>query len=166
MLEPIAVALACVGMKLQSESPAKDFVCNIFRDQREKLIGELTLEELCSYLHALSLYQIEGLLSSNRYEAPFSSAELHHEYLIKITRRLSRTHRAVLLGTILDDQWETWTVAETFRRTFYLVFLVHHLLGSSKKLIPTYFEPLLSLAELRPLRLPLRRRFMGCAERG
>lgn len=41
MLEPIAVALACVGMKLQSQSPAKDFVCNIFRDQREKLIGEL-----------------------------------------------------------------------------------------------------------------------------
>lgn len=46
--------------------------------------GTQTLEELCSYLHALSLYQIEGLLSSNRYEAPFSSAELHHEYLIKV----------------------------------------------------------------------------------
>ncbi|KAJ5106939.1 hypothetical protein N7456_003614 [Penicillium angulare] len=157
--EPIAVALACVGMKFQSQSPAKKFVCNVFRDQREKLIGELadgtqTLEELCSYLHALSIYQIEGLLSSNRYEAPFSSAELHHEYLIKMTRRLSRTHRAVLLGNIPDDQWETWTVAEAFRRTFYLVFLVHHLLGASKKLIPAYFEPLLDLAELRPLRLP------------
>ncbi|KAJ5660836.1 uncharacterized protein N7484_000208 [Penicillium longicatenatum] len=159
MPEPIAIALACVGMKLQSQSPAKNFVCNTFRDQREKIIAELptgpqSLEDICSYLHALSIYQIEGLLSSNRYEAPFSSAELHHEYLIKMTRRLGQTHHAILLGSSPETQWETWFVNETFRRTFYLVFLIHHLLGASKRLMPAYFEPLLALAELRLLRLP------------
>ncbi|KAJ5759694.1 hypothetical protein N7520_006850 [Penicillium odoratum] len=165
MPEPIAVALACVGMKLPSQGLAKNFVCNTFRDQRQKVIAQLdnnggqptspqSLEDICSYLHALSIYQIEGLLSSNRYEAPFSSAELYHEYLIKMMRRMSQTHRAVLLGSSSEDQWETWFVNETFRRIFYLVFLVHHLLGASKSLMPAYFEPLLPLVDLRPLQLP------------
>lgn len=45
MPEPIAVALACVGMKLHSEQSGLGFVCDIFRDQRDKLIKEL----VCGY---------------------------------------------------------------------------------------------------------------------
>ena len=41
MPEPIAVALACVGMKLHSDQSGLPFVCDIFRDQRDKLIREL-----------------------------------------------------------------------------------------------------------------------------
>lgn len=47
MPEPIAVALACVGMKLHSEQSGLGFVCDIFRDQRDKLIKELV--RCCAY---------------------------------------------------------------------------------------------------------------------
>jgi hypothetical protein len=39
--EPIAVALACVGMKLHSEQSGLQFVCSTFRDQSDKLIKRL-----------------------------------------------------------------------------------------------------------------------------
>jgi hypothetical protein len=44
MPEPIAVALACVGMKMHAEQSGLPFVCNIFCDQREKLLKELVSE--------------------------------------------------------------------------------------------------------------------------
>lgn len=41
MPQPIAIALACVGMKMHAESAGLPFVCNIFRDQKDKLINDL-----------------------------------------------------------------------------------------------------------------------------
>lgn len=41
MPQPIAEALACVGMKMHSEQPGLQFVCDVFQDQRDKLIKEI-----------------------------------------------------------------------------------------------------------------------------
>ena len=59
MPEPIAVALACVGMKLHSEQSGLGFVCDIFRDQRDKLIKELV--RFCEYC-ALKIYLLNLLI--------------------------------------------------------------------------------------------------------
>lgn len=41
MPKPISVALACVGMKLHSEQLGLAFVCDTFRERRDKLVKEL-----------------------------------------------------------------------------------------------------------------------------
>lgn len=68
--EPIAVALACVGMKLHSEQSGLGFVCGIFRDRREKLIQEsvCVMNAFCRYkLQALALTPRPLAMSSPPY---------------------------------------------------------------------------------------------------
>ncbi|KAL2132842.1 hypothetical protein VTI74DRAFT_3241 [Chaetomium olivicolor] len=153
MPEPIAVALACVGMKLHSEQSGLGFVCDIFRDQRDKLIKELPSlsdnhEQVCVTLHAMCIYQIEGLLSENRYTSKLATAVLHHEYLVRATQRLLRklhtTSPSLLSDAVSSDlDWDTWAVRESLRRTIFLIVIIHQLLGITKTLDPAYFEPLL-----------------------
>lgn len=53
--EPIAVAMACVGMKLHSEQSGLAFVCDTFRERRDKLIKQL--------VRGLSDHWVAGQLS-------------------------------------------------------------------------------------------------------
>lgn len=41
-------------------------------------------EKVCATLHAMCIYQIEGLLSQNRYNSKLATAVLHHEYLVRV----------------------------------------------------------------------------------
>ncbi|KAH6634748.1 hypothetical protein B0J18DRAFT_29783 [Chaetomium sp. MPI-SDFR-AT-0129] len=166
MPEPIAVALACVGMKLHSEESGLRFVCDIFRDQRDKLIKELpTLsdnhEQVCASLHAMCIYQIEGLLSENRYNSKLATAVLHHEYLVRATRRLIKRLQTTttFLTTPLPTSsstpdWDTWAIQESLRRSIFLLVIIHHLLGITKTLDPAYFEPLLPPGVAESIALP------------
>ncbi|KAK4141754.1 uncharacterized protein C8A04DRAFT_13823 [Dichotomopilus funicola] len=166
MPEPIAVALACVGMKLHSEESGLRFVCDIFRDQRDKLIKELpTLsdnhEQVCASLHAMCIYQIEGLLSENRYNSKLATAVLHHEYLVRATRRLIKRLQTTttFLSTPLstsnsNPDWDTWAIQESLRRSIFLLVIIHHLLGITRTLDPAYFEPLLPPGVAESIVLP------------
>ena len=107
---PIAEALACVAMKTHSEQSGMKLVCQVFQNQRDKLIKELVstrieprdraagadvrqptltnqqdLVDICLSLHAMCIYQIEGLLSNTRYESRLATAVLHQEYLIRVS---------------------------------------------------------------------------------
>ncbi|KAF2806147.1 uncharacterized protein BDZ99DRAFT_395319 [Mytilinidion resinicola] len=152
MPEPIAVALACVGMKMHAEQSGLPFVCNIFCDQREKLLKDLPsmcgkYEEITAALHAMCIYQIEGLLSENRYDSKLSPAVLHQEYLIRMTRRITKqlerdAPQFFDSPTASNMPWATWTIHESLRRVLFLLMIIHQLLGATKILDPVYFEPL------------------------
>ncbi|EFY85510.1 hypothetical protein MAC_08457 [Metarhizium acridum CQMa 102] len=172
MPQPIAEALACVGMKMHSEQPGLQFVCDVFQDQRDKLIKEIPstsdrndLEGVCALLHAMCIYQIEGLLSDNRYSSKLATAVLHHEYLVRATRRLlidlekpvavnKRPYSVLSSPTPASMSWSTWLVHESLRRTVFLIFIIHHLLGVAKILDPAYFEPLFPQDLFDAIQLP------------
>lgn len=104
-------------------------------------------EELVAALHAMCIYQIEGLLSDKRYDSKLSPAVLHQEYLVRMTRRLVQKLSANVpdFFAALDDSkvtWEIWTVHESLRRILFLLMIIHQLLGATKMLDPAYFEPL------------------------
>jgi hypothetical protein len=85
MPEPIAVALACVGMKLQSQSPAKNFFCNTFRDQREKITAELVSLLFCVRISRILMEASQPVPRTSRISARtstlYSSIKLKVFYL-------------------------------------------------------------------------------------
>jgi hypothetical protein len=106
-------------------------------------------EEITAALHAMCIYQIEGLLSENRYDSKLSPAVLHQEYLIRMTRRitkqLDRDAPQFFASAIASNlPWETWTIHESLRRVLFLLMIIHQLLGATKIVDPVYFEPLFS----------------------
>lgn len=151
LAEPIAIALCCVSANQQYVDSSLPFLCNLINTERQRLVNEFptkseNLEDAMAALHAMCIYQIETILvfrSRRSVKTQLSSAELHHHFLLQMTRRLCRKHLECLSlkdNTAID--WHTWTTAETLRRTTFLVDMVNELSYYSKALELVYYEPL------------------------
>lgn len=161
LAEPIAVALCCVSASLQSVESSVPFVCRMINDERENLINDFpmkseNLEDAIAVLHAMCIYQIETILrirSQKPINQRVSSTELYHHFLLKMTRRLCQQH---IEGVSLMDNtaisWHCWTMAETLRRTTFLVHMVNELSYHTNALNGVYYE---SLHEALLLDMPL-----------
>ena len=98
------------------------------------------------------IYQILGLLCfHNRTDrvqpdriSGTKHAELHHPFLLKMSRRLCQKHAGILRteprGAGMN--WKDWVLAETLRRTLFLVSLVNDLACRIRALNPIYYEEL------------------------
>jgi hypothetical protein len=151
LAEPVAIALCCVSANQQCVESSFPFVCKMINNERERLVNEFptkseNLEEALTVLHAMCIYQIETILAL-RLQRPvkqqISSAELYHHFLLKMTRRLCQEH---IEGLSLKDNhaihWQRWTMAETLRRTTYLVNMVNELSYHTNALKSVYHESL------------------------
>ncbi|KAL8768145.1 MAG: hypothetical protein Q9209_005536 [Squamulea sp. 1 TL-2023] len=151
LAEPIAIALCCVSANLQSVESSLPFLCKTINAERERLVAGFStksenLEDAMAALHAMCIYQIETILvfrSQKSAKQRISSGELYHHFLLKMTRRLCQEHmeRTSLKDTTTVD-WYTWTIAETLRRTTFLVNMVNELSYYTNALNPAYYEPL------------------------
>jgi hypothetical protein len=151
LAEPIAVALCCISANQQRVESSLPFVCKMFNDERERLVNEFptkaeNLEDALASLHAMCIYQIETILvlqSHNSMKSKISSAQLYHHFLLKMTRRLCQEHlkEASLKGDIANE-WHSWTLAETLRRTTFLVSMVNELSYHTNSINRVYYESL------------------------
>ncbi|KAL1892595.1 hypothetical protein Sste5346_006880 [Sporothrix stenoceras] len=160
---PLAVAFACVSMKMHMEGEGKEFVCETMSQERDKLIKQLpsildNYEDTCVILQALCIYGIEALIAANRFPSRLNLAVLHHEYLVRATRRLLQQIANTslegcfsnsFLGSpyVVTVDWKTWVVHESLRRTLFLVYIIHELLHGAETLDHAYFEPLFTKEE-------------------
>lgn len=161
LAEPIAVALCCISANQQCVESSFSFVCKMFDDERERLVNEFptkaeNLEDALASLHAMCIYQIETILvlrSQNSVKQKISSAQLYHHFLLKMTRRLCQEHLkgAPLKGDIASE-WQSWTLAETLRRTSFLVSMVNELSYHTNSINQVYYE---SLHESLVMDMPL-----------
>ena len=161
LAEPIAVALCCVSANQQRVESSLPFVCKMINDERERLVNEFptkseSLEDALAALHAMCIYQIVTILatqSQKSVEQKISSAQLYHHFLLKMTRRLCQEH---FEGASLKDdtasEWQSWTIAETLRRTSFLVSMVNELSYHIKSINRVYYE---SLHESLVMDMPL-----------
>ena len=149
--EPLAVALCCVSASRQSVESSNPFVASIIDDRRDALVNSFpskteNLEDAIAILHAMCIYQIETILASrNRKQTKPRSMnkDLYHHFLLKMTRLLCRQHLDIL--TSKDNStasWSSWTLAETLRRTVFLVDMVNELSYHTQALDSIYHEPL------------------------
>ncbi|KAL8887732.1 MAG: hypothetical protein Q9215_004734 [Flavoplaca cf. flavocitrina] len=151
LAEPIAIALCCVSANLQSVESSLPFLCKTINAERERLVARFStksenLEDAMAALHAMCIYQIETILVFRSHKSAkqrISSGELYHHFLLKMTRRLCQEHmeRISLKDTTTVD-WYTWTIAESLRRTTFLVNMVNELSYHTNALNPAYYEPL------------------------
>ncbi|KAL9593696.1 MAG: hypothetical protein Q9219_007429 [cf. Caloplaca sp. 3 TL-2023] len=151
LAEPIAIALCCVSANQQYAESSLPFLCNLISTERERLVKEFpskleTIEDAMAALHAMCIYQIETILvfrSRKSVKPQLSSAELHHHFLLQMTRRLCQRHLESLSSK--DNtavEWQTWTTMETLRRTTFLVNMVNELSYHTKGLNLVYYDPL------------------------
>ncbi|KAL8941764.1 MAG: hypothetical protein Q9216_002049 [Gyalolechia sp. 2 TL-2023] len=151
LAEPIAIALCCVSASQQFVESSLPFLCNLINTERQRLVNEFptkseNLEDAMASLHAMCIYQIETILvfrSQRSVKTQLSSAQLHHHFLLQMTRRLCQKHLEYLLSkdnTAID--WQTWATVETLRRTTFLVDMVNELSYHARALELVYYEPL------------------------
>lgn len=151
LAEPIAIALCCVSANQQFAESSLSFLCNLINTQRQRLVDEFptkseNLEDAMAALHAMCIYQIETILvfrSQKSGKPQLSSAELHQHFLLQMTRRLCQKHMNCV--TLKDNNaidWHAWALAETLRRTTFLVNMVNELSYHAKALELVYYEPL------------------------
>ncbi|KAL8991357.1 MAG: hypothetical protein Q9177_000198 [Variospora cf. flavescens] len=151
LAEPIAIALCCVSANLQSVESSLPFLCKTINAERDRLVAGFStksesLDDAMAALHAMCIYQIETILVFRSHKAAkqqISSGELYHHFLLKMTRRLCQEHmeRTSLKDTTAVN-WYTWTIAESLRRTTFLVNMVNELSYHTNALNPAYYEPL------------------------
>ncbi|KAL8698652.1 MAG: hypothetical protein Q9201_006450 [Fulgogasparrea decipioides] len=151
LAEPIAIALCCVSASLQSVESSLPFLCKTINAERERLVTEFpakseNLEDAMAALHAMCIYQIETILvyrSQKSAKQQISSGELYHHFLLKMTRRLCQeNNERISLKDNTAIDWHTWTMAETLRRTTFLVNMVNELSYHTNALNPAYYESL------------------------
>lgn len=161
LAEPIAVALCCISANQQCVESSLPFVCKMFNDERERLVNEFptkaeNLEDALASLHAMCIYQIETILvlrSQNSVKQKISSAQLYHHFLLKMTRRLCQEHlKGASLKGDITSEWHSWTLAETLRRTSFLVSMVNELSYHTNSINRVYYE---SLHESLVMDMPL-----------
>lgn len=151
LAEPIAVALCCVSARLQSVESSVPFLCRMINDERENLIRDFpnkmkNLEDAIAMLHAMCIYQIETVLAIRMQKAVqvrISSTGTYHHFLLKMTRRLCQQHNErVSLKENTAISWHSWTMAETLRRTTFLVDMCNELSYHTNALNGVYYESL------------------------
>ena len=161
LAEPIAIALCCVSASLQSVESSLPFVHKMINNERDNLVHDFptkskNLEDAIAVLHAMCIYQIEAILTFRSQKAVkqrVSSTELYHHFLLKMTRRLCQEHiEKVSSKDNTNISWHCWTMAETLRRTTFLVDMVNELSYRTDALNHVYFE---SLHETLLLEMPL-----------
>lgn len=164
LAEPIAIALCCVSANLQSVESSLPFLCKTINAEKERLVTEFptkseNLEDAMAALHAMCIYQIETILvfrAQKSAKQHISSGELYHHFLLKMTRRLCQEHiERISLKDNMTIDWHTWTMAETLRRTTFLVNMINELSYHANALNPAYYESLHpSLVQDLPLPAP------------
>ena len=151
LAEPIAIALCCVSANLHSVESSLPFVCKMICEERERLVNEFptktdNLEDALAALHAMCIYQIESILafrSRKIDKSRLSDSEIYHHFLLKMTRRLCQEHgEEVSLKDNTAIDWHRWTMAETLRRTAFLVNMVNELSYHINALNSVYYESL------------------------
>ena len=149
--ELIAIALCCVSVNQQSAESSFPFLCNLIKTDRERLVKEFpskseSIKDAMAALHAMCIHQFEiilGFRSQKPVKSQLSSAELHHHFLLQMTRRL-RQKRLKNLSSKDNTavKWQTWTAMETMRRTAFLVKMVNERSYHAKELDLVYYDPL------------------------
>lgn len=105
-----------------------------------------------SALHGMVIYQILGLFyNPNRTDRikldgdpGTNHAELHQPFLLKMSRRLCRKYAGILRSDPrgVGISYQDWVLAETLRRTLFLVSLVNDVACRTRALNPIYYEAL------------------------
>ena len=161
LAEPIAIALCCVAAGLQSVESSVPFICKIINDERDNLINDFPTksrnpEDAIAVVHAMCIYQIETITafrSQKPVKGRVSSTELYQHFLLKMTRRLcQQSIEKISLKDNTATSWHCWTMAESLRRSTFLVYMVNELSYHTNALNGEYYE---SLHESLLLDMPL-----------
>ncbi|KAI9819113.1 MAG: hypothetical protein M1827_007269 [Pycnora praestabilis] len=149
--EYLAIALCCVSAHSTIVEGSAPFIRNMVNTERERLIKGFHSQcssgiDSLAALHAMCIYQIIGLLDARSFtekEGKIRKAELHHAYLLKMTRRMCQEHLKGNKSAEAEEiDWKTWLIAETLRRTVFLVNIINTLAYRSHALNQNYYEPL------------------------
>ncbi|KAF4538240.1 putative C6 finger domain protein [Lasiodiplodia theobromae] len=113
--------------------------------QRERLMHEfLSCVEEWDALHAMLIYQISALLDNGEGSSKtnMKAAEIHIPFLLKMARIFRKNHSQELSSGGAAN-WASWLVAETVRRTLFMVNIINILTGSDENgRASYYYEPL------------------------
>ncbi|MCJ1367840.1 hypothetical protein MMC16_006975 [Acarospora aff. strigata] len=144
--ESLANALCCVSAYQNMVPSSESFVYNLINIERNRLVKSFHScsadVDALAVLHAMCIYQILGLLDIRDPEQT-RNAELQHLFFLKMTRRMCQVHlRSNERDRDRETAWETWMVAETLRRTVFLVNIVNTLSYRIYTQNPFYYEPL------------------------
>ncbi|MCJ1439062.1 hypothetical protein MMC27_008453 [Xylographa pallens] len=125
------------------------YIVKAISAERERLIREshkYSCMEEWDALHAMCVYQIIELLCVEEEddEMPnLTTAQLHIPFLLKMTRRFAQNHTGDKDFSNTDESdWTEWLVAETVRRTIFLVNIINILASHVNLAASHYFEPL------------------------
>ncbi len=143
---PLANALYCVEACTTIASSGESLVYNMVNTERGRLVrgfdswSWFDIDALDA-LHTMCVYQIVGLLNVKD-AAQVRNAELLHPHFLKLARRLC--HEYLQSDTTKDENsdWDTWVIAETMRRTLFLVTIVNTLARRVHAHSPIYYEAL------------------------
>ncbi|KAI9845000.1 MAG: hypothetical protein M1837_005144 [Sclerophora amabilis] len=126
------------------------FVRKAIAAEQERLVHDFHLfscVEEWDALHAMCIYQIVefGDFEEEGYTKPgIRAADLHVPFLLKMARRFCHNHASAKEFNGADDaDWLSWLVAETVRRTLFLIHIINVSVSHDEdgKASP-YFEPL------------------------
>ena len=144
--EPLANALCCVSAYVNMVPSSEAFVYQMINRERDRLVRGFhswssSDVNALGALHAMCVYQILGLLDiKDPHEV--RNAELQHPFFLKMTRRLCQENLRLNFGKDENTDWKTWVVAETLRRTVFLVNIVNTLSCRIHTQNPSYYEAL------------------------
>lgn len=128
---PLANALYCVGAYNDMVPSTKRLVHDMINSERESLIRDFrswsspNINSLGA-LHAMCVYQITGLLDMQD-PIQVRNAELHHPFLLKLAKRLCSEKLDAGSVKAKESDWNAWRMAETLRRTIFLVNIINTL---------------------------------------
>ncbi|KAI9753499.1 MAG: hypothetical protein M4579_005131 [Chaenotheca gracillima] len=138
------------------------FVRKAVAAEQERLVRDFHLfscVEEWDALHAMCIYQIVEPLDTEDegYTHPgMRTGDLHIPFLLKMARRFCQNHTSALDFNGADDaDWLSWLVAETVRRTLFLIHMINVLIGRDDDTgnFSLYYEPL-DDAKIAALPLP------------
>lgn len=128
---PMANALYCVDACTTIAPGSESFVYNMINTERERLVrgfhswSWFDINAL-DVLHTMCVYQIVGLLN-NKDATQARNAELQHPPFLKMAGRLCQEYLQSDTSKDENSDWDTWVIAETLRRTLFLVNIVNTL---------------------------------------
>lgn len=143
---PMANALYCVDACTTLAPGSESFVYNMVNTERERLVrgfqswSWFDINAL-DVLHTMCVYQIVGLLNTKD-AAHARNAELQHASFLKLAGRLCEEYLQSDTSRDENSDWDTWVIAETLRRTLFLVNIVNTLSRRIHAQSPSYYEAL------------------------
>jgi hypothetical protein len=143
---PMANALYCVDAYTTMAPSSESSVYNMVNTERDRLVrgfhswSWIDINALDA-LHTMCVYQILGLLNTKD-STQIRNAELQHPLFLKMAGRLCQEYLQSDTSQDENSDWETWVIAETLRRTLFLVNIVNTLSRRIHAQSPAYYEAL------------------------